>query len=84
MPSRLCPIYLRDLLGFTARHSIERYRELSQHYNDVICAVPEARLPNRYFEMYIEEVSELCCTLHLSGYSESSRTPEGYKFDTLP
>lgn len=57
--SRLCPIYLQDLLQLTSRNRIERYREVSRYCNSVVCTMPDAMLPRRYLEIAIETVSFL-------------------------
>lgn len=46
---RLCGIYLRDALSFTARPQIERCREVSSSVSSVISSIRAEKLPRRVF-----------------------------------
>lgn len=49
MKSRLCAIYLRDVVQFGDPTLINECRQVSRRCDTVICTTPEARLPRRYF-----------------------------------
>jgi hypothetical protein len=44
---RLCPIYLREVLGFFRRSIVEECREVSDHFDTTILCCPEGRKPRQ-------------------------------------
>lgn len=57
---RLCAIYLKDLLQFSAPNLIHECRQVSSYYDALISNIPIGRLPKRRYtgEMCLGSVSD--------------------------